>query len=67
MKVAAILMLLSFANVTSAHEGSLMTVKERLRLLLWTEGLSGPSLKKKSLVPRQPRLPEELERPLRKI
>ena len=67
MRFAAILMMLTFANNSSAQERPLMSVKERLRILLWTEGLEAPSLSKKSLVRHRPRLPEELERPLRKI
>ena len=42
----------------------LMTVKERLRLHLWTFGLEEKPVKK--IGPKRI-LPEELERPLRKI
>lgn len=48
----------------SASASPIMTVKERLRLHLWTFGLEEKPVKKV-----QPRkiLPEEIERPLRKI
>ncbi len=42
-----------------------ITVKDRLRVLLWTEGLKEESLPKTTA--KKPQLPEELERPLKKI
>ena len=49
----------------SAHASTFMSVKERLRLYLWVNGLEeSKSLKK---YPAQKTLPEELERALRKI
>ena len=50
----------------SAHANPFMTVKERLRLHLWVEGMEERPVKKVKQAER-PQLPEELERALRKI
>jgi hypothetical protein len=42
-----------------------MSVKERLRIVLWTEGVSDPLLHKLPEYKRQ--LPEELQKPLAKF
>lgn len=59
----ALLILMSF----SAQASNLMTVKERLRLHLWTYGLSEPQQTVKKERVRERPMPEELERALRKI
>lgn len=65
MKALLILSLLVTAlPVWSKSESPIISVKERLRLHLWYQGLSGPiEVKSQSKKP----LPEELERALRKI
>lgn len=59
------LMALSFSSMANSLE-QMMTIKERLRISLWTEGLND---QKKVPVPHKERqvLPEEIERPLRKL
>jgi hypothetical protein len=50
-----------------AQANPIFSVKERLRLHLWVQGLDEkPSPKQKTGVPSRP-LPEELERALKKI
>ena len=44
----------------------MMTIKERLRLSLWVEGLEERPLEKQNLKPKR-ELPEEIERALRKL
>lgn len=62
MKIIFSLMLLtSFA----AKATPVMTMKERLRIHLWAYGINEKPVKKK-MVPAKT-LPEEIERPLRKI
>ncbi len=61
MKFVAMLCL--FVTFT-ASASPFMTVKDRLRLHLWTFGLEEKPTKK---VEVKKSLPEELERPLRKI
>ena len=63
MKLLSVLVLL----VTfSAHASPFMTVKERLRLHLWTFGIEERPVPAKKKAPQKV-LPEEIERPLRKI
>ncbi|WPU64900.1 hypothetical protein [Peredibacter starrii] len=59
----ALIVLITFA----AHASPFMTVKERLRLDMWMNGVSEdkPVINKKSQQPKKP-LPEELERALQK-
>lgn len=60
--IAAALLLTSFA----AHATSpMMNMKDRLRLHMWTFGLEEKPVKKKIKPAKM--LPEEIERPLRKI
>ncbi len=62
MKIIFSLMLLtSFA----AKATPVMTMKERLRMHLWAHGIQEKTMKKKMVPARI--LPEEIERPLRKI
>lgn len=50
----------------NAMAGSpLMTVKERLRILLWVEGIQ--ETQPKASAQKAPRLPEEIEKPLRNL
>lgn len=60
------LCLLLFVTAT-AHASPLLTVKERLRLHLWEEGLETKMVKKKEHQSKRQQLPEELERALRKF
>jgi hypothetical protein len=63
MKIISVLMLLI---LTFAAEASpQMSMKDRLRLHLWTYGLEDKPVKLKALPQRV--LPEEIERPLRKF
>lgn len=54
----------SFSSFASSPMDHLVTVKERLRIHLWTEGIAPVS--KGNKAPRAT-LPEEIERPLRKL
>jgi hypothetical protein len=44
----------------------MMTIKERLRLSLWVQGLEERPMEKQNLKPKR-ELPEEIERALRKL
>lgn len=59
--VLSIMLLVSF----TAKATPVMSMKDRLRLHLWSHGLEDKGVKKKMPVSRS--LPEEIERPLRKI
>lgn len=61
MKLALTLMLLC----SFAHAQVPMTMKDRVRLSLWMQGLEDKPIVKKKTV--QKTLPEELDRALRKI
>lgn len=65
-KLIVVLTLLTTAGaaLSSPLEQSL-TMKERLRISLWVEGLESSQPKQKA--PNQKILPEEIERPLRKL
>lgn len=60
------LLVLFFLVSMEAKASPFMTVKERLRLNLWTFGLEQKPQEVKKKVP-QKSLPEEIERPLRKL
>ena len=64
MKKNCIFFLLLFSFQSFGME--IMTVKERLRLSLWFEGLDTETVVKKPAV-QKVRLPEELEKILRKV
>ena len=65
MRLATIFCLLMFTASAFAQSGlPHMSVKERLRVLLWTEGLNETNIPK---APTKKPLIEEIERPLRKI
>lgn len=53
-------------SVNSFAQMPQMSVKERLRISLWTEGLND-QIKSKNKVAHKPKLPEELERAIRKF
>ena len=66
MRLLFIFIAMTSSSLTLANPPHLMTVKSRLRILLWTEGLKEPMLAKQQAA--QPkRLPEELEKPLQKF
>lgn len=58
--------LFSSLNCLASPLDQMMTVKERLRLVLWTEGLEE---QRKVVQPQEQKLilPEQIERPLRKL
>lgn len=58
--IFAALLMTSFASQASPF----LSMKERLRIHMWVNGLDDKPIKKKVSTPR---LPEEIERPLRKI
>lgn len=58
--------LLLFVSFSAQATSPFMSVKERLRLSLWVEGVDEKPLPKKTSNDKKP-LPEELERALRKI
>ena len=59
-------MLCASLNCLASPLEQMMTVKERLRIVLWTQGLEE---QRKFPVPQKDKLilPEEIERPLRKL
>ncbi len=64
------LILISYILIASSFVGAspmehTMTMKERLRISLWVEGIEDKPKSHKARID-QKRLPEELERPLRK-
>jgi hypothetical protein len=61
--ILAAILLSSF----TAKASPLMNTKESLRLHLWTYGLEGKTTKKKVQFRNPEKLPEEIDRPLRKI
>jgi hypothetical protein len=66
MKILMFFYLLVFSSLSFAQPfPEFLSVKDRLRIILWTEGLQEQqkTVKENQL---QPRLPEELERALRK-
>jgi hypothetical protein len=66
MKILLIVSVFAFSGLSQARPLFPMTVKERLRLLLWTEGLNN-SLQNSQPRINKPQLPEELEKPLQKF
>jgi hypothetical protein len=62
------LLTLIFTSVVSMASplDQMMTIKERLRLSLWVEGLEERPMEKQNLKPKR-ELPEEIERALRKL
>jgi len=67
MKFALLLIISLFSFGAFAQRGEPLKVKDRLRLLLWTEGLEKELTFQKRPVQYQRPLPEELERPLNKF
>jgi hypothetical protein len=65
MKILFLFTLMSASLSSFANELPLMDVKERLRISLWIEGVEDSQNQKSA--PAQKRLPEELERVLRKL
>ena len=66
-KILFLLTLIFTSAVSMASPlDQMMTIKERLRLSLWVEGLSERPMEKQNLKPKR-ELPEEIERALRKL
>lgn len=65
MKFLLLLALLGFSTFATADSQYPISVKDRLRILLWTQGLEELDQPKK-IIPKHAVLPEELERALRK-
>jgi len=59
------LFILALTLITSHSFAQPMSVKERLRVLLWVQGLEETPTKRPA--PSMKPIPEELEKPLRKI
>lgn len=59
-------MLLS-ASAFAGPEDQMLSIKERLRISLWVEGIQEPKLAKNQADLRQIVLPEEIERALKKL
>lgn len=64
MKLICTLMLLT--SFSASATSPMISVKERLRLHLWMNGIEEKPVQKVK-AKQQPVLPEEIERPLRKI
>lgn len=67
MKIAITAFLITLSVKSMASELPTISVKERLRILLWTEGLGELKLLKKLPEKKNNSYQEELERPLSKI
>jgi hypothetical protein len=65
MKFSIFISLLLFSNMGLADPRPTLSVKDRLRVLLWTEGLKLSHEPKKDQSRPVLVLPEEIERPLR--
>jgi hypothetical protein len=66
-KILFLLTLIFASSLSMASPlDQMMTIKERLRLSLWVEGLEERPLEKQNLKPKR-ELPEEIERALRKL
>ena len=66
-KILFLLTLIFTSSLSMASPlDQMMTIKERLRLSLWVEGLEERPLEKQNLKPKR-ELPEEIERALRKL
>ena len=66
-KILFLLTLIFASSLSMASPlDQMMTIKERLRLSLWVEGLEEMPLEKQNLKPKR-ELPEEIERALRKL
>jgi len=67
-KIAASLLILSLTQVLRASPlEQRLTIKERLRISLWTEGLRDGQGQSTDTLKKSPSLPEEIERSLRKL
>lgn len=67
MRFLLLLMILAMPGLASAQPQLPMSVKERLRLLLWTEGLTEPKSEKNEDTTPRGHLPEEIAKPLRNL
>lgn len=65
MKLALFFCLIALTVPGHAQPQQIFTVKQRLRILLWTEGLEQSKGTAKERKGEVVKLPEELERPLR--
>ena len=66
-KILFLLTLIFTSSLSMASPlDQMMTIKERLRLSLWVEGLEERPMEKQNLKPKR-ELPEEIERALRKL
>jgi hypothetical protein len=67
-KIAASLLILSLTQVLRASPlEQRLTIKERLRISLWKEGLRDGQGQSTDTLKKSPSLPEEIERSLRKL
>ena len=66
-KILFLLTLIFTSSLSMASPlDQMMTIKERLRLSLWVQGLEERPMEKQNLKPKR-ELPEEIERALRKL
>jgi hypothetical protein len=66
-KILFLLTLIFTSSLSMASPlDQMVTIKERLRLSLWVEGLEERPMEKQNLKPKR-ELPEEIERALRKL
>lgn len=67
LKIFILLTLVFTTSVSMASPlDQMLTIKERLRLSLWVEGLQDSSQEKTGVKPKR-ELPEEIERALKKL
>lgn len=66
-KLLSLLTLLMFSGISAASPlDQVLSIKERLRISLWVEGIEQQKPKTRQLE-KHLQLPEEIERPLRKL
>ena len=67
LKFLILMTVLVSASAFAGPEDQMMSIKERLRLSLWVEGIQEPKLAKNQADSNRVILPEELERALKKM
>ena len=67
LKLLILTTILISSSAFAGPEEQMLTIKERLRISLWVEGIQEPKLAKNQADQRREILPEEIERALKKI
>lgn len=67
LKLLILTTILISSSAFAGPEEQMLTIKERLRISLWVEGIQEPKLAKNQADQRREILPEEIERALKKM